>query len=195
MKNILKILIGVFVIGSFVFFYSCEDVDKGIYEGPALVSFTDGSTASYFVQETGDPGFEIQIGFTTKSSSARTVGFIISGDATTGQQFTLATNNITVPANSFVGTLTVNGIYAGFTGQIDTLIIALTGDNVASFDSVYTVYMQRYCPFDVAEFVGDWTAYEQSDYEDDPYSPYTVTFEANPNGGDTLITNMAILPC
>lgn len=181
---------GVFVIGSIAFLHSCEDIDeKGFYEGPELVSFTDGTSASYFVQETNDPGFDIQVGFTTTSNVARTVNFSISGDATEGQQFNLASASITVPAGSTLGTLTVNGIYTGFTGQVDTLILALTGTNVAHFDSIYTLIMQRYCPFNVDDFIGDWTAYEQSDYEADPYDPYTVTFSANPNGGDTLVTS------
>ena len=188
MKNIFKILIGTFVIGSLAFLYSCEDEDKGFYDGPELASFTNGTTASYFVQETGDTGFEIQVGFTTVSNTARTVNFTISGDATEGEQYSLSSTSITVPAGSTVGTITVNGIYAGFTGQVDTLNIALTGDNAAQFDSTFSLIMQRYCPFLVDDFIGDWTAYEVSDY-DGEYPPYTVTFAANPNGGDTLVTS------
>jgi hypothetical protein len=49
--------------------------------------------------------------------------------------------------------------------------------------------MQPPCEFVLEDYIGDYTAYEQSDYEDDPYAPYTVTFSENPNGGDTLIVN------
>lgn len=158
MKNIFKILIGTFVIGSLAFLYSCEDEDKGFYDGPELASFTNGTTASYFVQETGDTGFEIQVGFTTASNTIRTVNFTISGDATEGEQYSLSSTSITVPAGSTIGTITVNGIYAGFTGQTDTLTLTLTGDNTAEFDATYTLIMQRYCPFVPEDFVGSWNA-------------------------------------
>lgn len=179
MKNIFKILIGIFVIGSFAFLYSCEDEEKGFYDGPMLVSFTDGITDSYFVQETGDSGFEIQVGFTTPSNADRTVNLTISGDAKEGDQFTLASSNIIVPAGAVVGTLTVNGIYAGFIGQIDTLIVTLTGPDIAEFDTEYTLIMQRYCPFVGEDFEGVWSAVNDGTPGDD----VTVTYL----GGDTLL--------
>jgi len=155
MKNIFKYLL-IVSLGVFVF-SSCEDEDKGIYDGPELVSFSDGTSGNYSVQETGDTGWEIQVGFTTTSNQARVVNYTISGDAADGEQFTLASNSITVPAGSVVGVLTVNGIYGGFTGQVDTLIVTLTGDNVAEFDNTYTLIMQRYCSYTVDDLVGSWS--------------------------------------
>lgn len=186
MKNIYKIFTIIALFGSSIFLNSCKEADPITYSGPALVSFSATTSGAYFVQETGDPGFEIQVGFTTASGSDRVVNFTVSGDAADGEQYTLASSSITVPANSYIGTLKVNGIYAGFTGQVDTLIVTLTGDDVANFDNTFTLVMQRYCPFAIDDFIGDWTAYEVSDY-DGAYAPYSLTFASD--GDNSLVTS------
>ncbi len=163
MKNILGLLLIISImIGGFT---SCEE--PGItYEGPELVAFTPSAPqGDYYVMENGDKGYEVEIGFTTSSNTERTVNFTLSGTAEEGVHFKqMSSHSITVPAGSYVGTLKIDGLYSGFTGEKVDLIITLTGDKVADFKNSYTVSMQQYCPFDIASFEGHWNVHDVSAY-------------------------------
>lgn len=185
MKNILKTIFAVLIVSTLVISYSCEDENAGIYQGPSLVSFSAGLSGSYYVLENDDPGYLITVGYTTVSDQDRTVTFdVTGGDAVDGTHYTLGATSVTVPAGEVIGYIEVNGIFSAFQGQVNTLEFTLTGDDVASFDNVFTLSLQRYCPFDIDEFVGTWTVSDVSDY-DGPYADYNITTEVH--NGDTLV--------
>ena len=178
MKNIIIIL---FVLISF---NSCEE-NPIIYEGKPFVAFTSSEIGRYYVLKKDDEGYEIQIGVTETSSSDRSVSFSVSGDATEGEQYSLSSSTITIPAGKYTGSLKVNGLFDGFTGQVDTLIITLTGAEVADFDNSYTLIMQRLCPFDINDFVGVWNVVDFSEYYGE--STYDVTIEIEDEATKTMV--------
>lgn len=187
MKNIIKSFI-IFAAAALVL-NGCGEAEPIIYDGPVFVSFTDGTMADYFVQADNTP-FPVQVGIPSPHGSDITIDLEVlyaSGEA--GTHYDLP-SSVTIPAGDVVATIPVKGYFDNLAGgRKDTVMFQLLGEEVASFDTAYTVYLQQFCPFDIANFEGDWTANEQSDYEEEPYAPYTITFEANPNGGDTLVTD------
>lgn len=186
MKSILKTII-VFAVAALVL-NSCGEADPILYDGPSFISFTGGTSGDYFIQEANTP-YPVSVGIPNKEGSDVTVNLdVIYTSAVAGTHFNLPAS-VTIPKGEVTVDIAVEGFFENMAGRKDTVIFQLLGDDVASFDTAYMITLQQFCPFDVADFVGDWTANEQSVYEDDPYDPYTVSFEANPNGGDTLITD------
>jgi len=187
MKRILRTLV-VFAAAALVL-NSCGEVESYIYDGPAFISFTDGTTGAYFVQSDNTP-YQVTVGIPKALTSDLTVNIeVIATTGEAGVNYDIPTS-VTVPAGEVIAQIPVKGYFESLAGGVkDTVTFQLVGDLVASFDTAFTIVLQQFCEFNVEDFVGDWTAYEQSDYEADPYDPYTVTFEANPNGGDTLVTS------
>lgn len=185
MKNILKTLV-VFAATALVL-NSCGEADPILYDGPTFVSFTDGTEGSYFVQS-DNATYPIQVGLPKAADSDFSVSIeVVSTTATAGTHYDIPTS-VTISKGEVVADIEFQGYFDELSGRKDTVVFQLAGDQVASFDTAYTVIFQQYCPLEISEFVGDWTANEVSDYSG-AYDPYTVTFEANPNGGDTLITD------
>jgi|GEM_PF-2134026 len=186
MKNIVKSFI-IFAAAALVL-NSCGDPDPIIYDGPVFVSFTDGTLGDYFVQEDNTP-YPVQVGIPAPLGSDITVDIEVlyaSGEA--GTHYDLP-SSVTISSGQVVAAIPVKGYFDNLAGgRKDTLVFQLMGDDVASFDTAYTVYLQQFCPFVVADFEGDWTATEVSDFYG-AYDPYTITLETNPNGGDTLVTD------
>jgi hypothetical protein len=105
----------------------------------------------------------------------------LSGDAIENQQYMLPSNTITIPAGQCIGELTINGIYDGFAGQVDTLLITLSGGNVANFDKTFSLIMQRFCPFDIANFTGNFVCNEVG------YGEYLVDITQDPENDMAII--------
>ena len=184
MKNIIKSFI-IFAAAALVL-NGCGEAEPIIYDGPVFVSFTDGTMGDYFVQADNTP-YNVQVGIPTAQGSDMTIDIeILKATGTAGTQFDLPAS-VTIKAGQVVAVIPVKGDFENLAGRKDTLIFQLLGEDVASFDTAYTVYMQQFCPFDVSEFEGAWTATEVSEFYG-AYDPYTINFAANPNGGDTLIT-------
>jgi hypothetical protein len=165
---------------------SCGDIEPIIYDGDVFISFTAGTEGRYTV--TGNnPPYPIEVGIPYPVDEDLTVGLkVVYATGTEGVQFDLP-SSVTIRKGEVVAGFYVFGYADQIAGRMDTLVIGLEHDRVANFSNEYTIYMQPPCPFVLEEYIGEWIAYEQSDYQDDPYTPYTVEFEANPNGGDTLI--------
>jgi hypothetical protein len=130
----------------------------------------------YFIQDNPAPGstYSLPVGITTVSGAERKVKFTYtSWGAVAGVQYTVPAE-ITIPAGSATGTLTVQGLFAGYpTGRKDTVKIKIaSGDGYvkpnAYQDSVMLI-MQKYCNVVLANLGGDYTR----TYENGTYGPYT----------------------
>lgn len=186
MKKITIKLLSLFAV--VLLLNGCGEADPILYDGPTFVSFTDGVLGDYFVQSDNTP-YPITVGIPAPQGSAITVNLnVVSASGTAGTHYDIP-SSVSIPAGAVTATFDVNGYFENMSGRKDTLVIELTGSNLAKFDTEYTLYLQQFCPFDINEFVGDWTAYEQSDYEADPYPPYTVSFALVDGEPNTLVTS------
>jgi hypothetical protein len=179
--NLLSIIAVVFLLNG------CSEEDPIIYNGPTFVSFTDGIIGDYFVQADNTP-YTIQVGIPSPLGNDLTVNLnVLHASGTAGTQYDIPAS-VTIPTGSVTADINVAGYFENMSGRKDTLVIELVSADTASFNTVYTLYLQQFCPFVLDEFVGAWTAYEKSDYEDDPYDPYTINFALVPGEANTLIT-------
>jgi hypothetical protein len=186
MKKITIKLLSLFAV--VLLLNGCNEADLIIYDGPTFVSYTDGTVGDYFVQADNTP-YPIQVGIPSPLGSEVSVNLnVLYASGTAGTHYDLP-SSVTIPSGSVTANFNVGGIFANMSGRKDTLVIELVSADTASFNTVYTLYMQQFCPFDINEFVGEWTAYEKSDYEDDPYDPYPLTFALDPDNDDALITS------
>jgi hypothetical protein len=133
-----------------LFFTSCEELEYN-YSGPALVSFSDGTTGSFFVENTANSVDSIAVGVTTLSGSERTINISVDAASTAvqGTHFTLESTTAVIPANSVIGYVVVKGIYSGFTDPMDfkTLILNIDdsdGVGIANFDAQYVLTLSQY---------------------------------------------------
>jgi hypothetical protein len=95
--------------------------------------------------------------------------------------------SVTIKKGESTGTLSVTGIYSGFSSEILTLGFKIEDDKVFNEDrAIFNMTLQRYCPFDINDFVGTWTVSDFSDYNGQ-YDDYQVTTEVY--NGDTLLIN------
>ncbi len=166
----------------------CGDADPIIYEGDTFVSFTEGTEGDYFILTNNTP-FPVQIGIPSPIASDLVVKVtVVESSGTAGQHFKLP-SSVTIPSGSVTADIEVESYHENMEGRKDMLVIGLDSEDAANFNNEYTLYLQQFCEFNVADFVGEWTAYEKSDFEDNPYEPYLVIFEASPNGGNALVTS------
>ncbi len=185
MKKISIKLLSIFAV--VLMLNGCGEADPILYSGPTFVSFTDGILGDYFVQSDNTP-FPIQVGIPAPVNADLTANIeVLYSSGTLGTHYDVP-SSVTIPSGSVTADLLVDGIFANLSGRKDTLVLQLVSADTASFNTVYTLYLQQFCPFDVNDFVGAWTAYEQSDYEADPYPPYTVNFALVPGEANTLVT-------
>lgn len=141
-----------------LFMASCGEREFDIYDGPNQGHFI-GSSGTYFVQEADDPGFPIQIGSLSPASGNLTLNVEVVDSLSTaveGTHYTLSSNSISFSDGQAISELLVTGNFDNLTSD-QTLVLALTGDNVAGFDNTYTLNLTQFCPYLQAEFVGTYT--------------------------------------
>jgi hypothetical protein len=167
---------------------ACGEADPITYKGETFVSFTNGTEGDYYVLPGAAP-FRVQIGIPFPMESDLVVNLsVVESTGTAGFHFELPPS-VTIPSGAVIADVVVTSTYENMEGRKDKLVIGIDGEYAANFNNQYTLNLQTFCEFNVADFVGEWTAYEKSDFEDDPYDPYPLVFESNPNGGDTLVTS------
>jgi hypothetical protein len=178
--KIASLLIAVFLLNG------CGETEKFIYNGDLFISFTGETEGNYTVLAQNAP-YPMEVGIPFPVEEDLVIDLeVIYATGTEGVHFDLP-SSITIGKGEVVAGFYVYGLSANMVDRKDTLIIGLGHEKAATFSNEYTLYMQPPCEFVIDEYIGEWTAYEQSDYEEEPYDPYTINLETNPNGGDTLI--------
>jgi hypothetical protein len=145
---------------------------------PTFVHFDFISSGDYYITQDGKSAFNIPVGLTAAADADRTIQFTITSPsgAAEGQQYTLARKSITIPAGKVTDSLVVKGLYNGYpVGRVDTLIVKITGGDIdpIATSNEFTVYLQRYCDVDMANFSGQYTAQDYVDGAPDG-GPYPV---------------------
>jgi hypothetical protein len=181
-----KLLIINIVLGSIVVFAinACKKnnfaVDKNIVP-PTFVKFNTlgnaDTIATYFVRDVNNV-YKIPIGITTVSDKDRTIQITYSSkSAVQGTQYN-APATITIPAGKALDTLTIQGLFSGYTSssRIDTLKITLGSGDVptSAYKGTYTLYIRKYCNVTINTFAGAYNNTREL-YGTSAYGPYTTT--------------------
>ena len=184
MKKITIKLLSIFAV--VLLLNGCSEADPILYSGPTFVSYTDGILGDYFVQSDNTP-YPVTVGIPAPVGNEVSVNLnVLYASGTAGTHYDVPAS-VTIPSGSVTATFDVSGYFANMSGRKDTLVIELVSADTASFNTVYTLYLQQFCPFVLDDFVGEWTANEVSDYSG-PFD-YTVNFALVPGEANTLITS------
>ncbi len=187
MKSIPKSIF--ILIAATVILTSCSKTETYIYDGPVFVSFTDGTSEKYALEPINEP-LRIQVGIPYPLETDLVIELEVeSATLVEGTHFDVP-SSVTITKNNVIASFTIQGYFEMLEGIKDTVTIKLKGEDVAEFNNSYAVYLlqKEVCPLNIPDVFGDWIANEVSAY-DGPFDPYLVTFEENPNGGDTVVTD------
>jgi hypothetical protein len=167
-------------------------VDQDPLEVPSAARFvmrpnipTTSPYYNYSIAETPSPGsaYKIPVGVTTVSNTDRKVKFSYSSvDAVAGVQYN-APAEITIKAGSVIDTLTIQGLFAGFTaGRKDTLKIKITSGtdavpNIKYQDSLILIMQKACTPFATNNMLGTYGKTNE-DWGGSPYGPYVTSISS-----------------
>jgi hypothetical protein len=171
---------------SVIILNSCNEAERIIYDGPLFISFTQGTSGKYLVDDNNSP-YDIEVGIPHVQSADVIADLeIIHSTGISGVHYYVP-SSVTIPAGDLTAQFSVLGSFDDMVGRKDTLIIGLSGEVKSTFDTAYTIYMEQLnCNWNIEILAGKWTALETSIYEG-PFAPYELTTAANPNGGDTIV--------
>src|SRR5580692_2930436 len=105
----------------------------GIVLPPSIEEFVNPPGAAYYITNDPNSVYQIPVGFSTVSSKERTIIYtVVSSTGSEGSQYNFggSKGTVTVPADSTIGFIDVNGLFAGYSatpGRVDTLVLALSG--------------------------------------------------------------------
>lgn len=178
------------------------DKDDDVVVPPQLATFTGLNSAVYFVLDDPNSVYQVPVGVSTVSDKDRTINFTVSSPtgAQEGQQYTLGSTSVTIPAGEAVGYIDVRGIFAGFPqGRVDTLRFTLSSGEVApsDYNNTFDLVMQAFCEVDLSAFSGEYTAQDYDDQGNPDGTPYTVLLEpgtASGNTGYVMLTGLWGVP-
>lgn len=169
-KYFLKFTVFVLMVG---LFSNCQE-DKIMYNGaPALAAFVS-NKADLAVIETGVSSAKIGVEISTISAVDRTIVVTIDPKSTAlATQYQMEAATLVIPANSYLGEITVTGKYAGLVvGQIVKLILNLNivGDaSIEANSKTFELSIFKLCPLtNASKFNGNYKV-ALDDWED-----YTV---------------------
>lgn len=155
----MKKLIIPFLAVMTLIFTSCEETESPIYDGSQTLAYFNGSSATLEVTINSTGQITVPVGVSTLSSSDRTVNIGVRASATNAAAGMYSfSGTATIPANSYTGSFTVDGIDDGLTTAGVTLTLEITGvDGGVGSPRGYAITIVEICPIASTFAVGDYT--------------------------------------
>lgn len=182
---------------AFITVISCGDVEDKIYSGSLEEkTFLSTSQSAYSLPVAIDATGEIAIKLnsSTISSSDRVYTLSIVTDETTANPLTYnLPSSVTIPANSYSGTILVEGMDNGLVDNNIKSLVFLINPNSAdeSLDnSKITISLFEFCPIPEGSFVGNYLIEELTPFVDGPTLDHgqVVELTATSATGRTFLT-------
>jgi hypothetical protein len=155
MNNIKSIL---FLFALSALIVSCGDSEFDVYDGVNKVHFIE-SEGTYFVQETEDPGFNVELGAYKPSDGNLNANVVIIDSLSTaeeGTHYNLSSTTANFGDGEVIASIMVEGVFDNLADS-KTLTFKLEGDeNVANYDTMFTLNLTQFCPYIQDEFVGTY---------------------------------------
>lgn len=180
--------------------WSCKKLDSVVI--PPVEAHFQFKTSGTFEVLTPTSVFKVPVGITTPSDKPVVIPFTITSKtgATSGAQYRVTGNTVTIPAGQAIGSIDIAGILPAYTGgRKDTIVIKLEGKvgeiSPIVTNSTYTLVVRGPC------FEGDVTLSQllgsyRNTNEDfgGAYGPYITTISAvrqlTPTTGEITVTNL-----
>ncbi len=184
-------LLSIFILASLLF-VSCEDQENVMYDnvnGKVLTSFV-GSSASIAVRSDQVSSATVNVEVSTVSNVDRIVNFTIgSGTTATPDQYSVS--DFVIPAGAYTGSATVTGNFDALPSlgsvTVQLNLEGINGVDAALGDTSFSISMERFCPFDINDFIGTYDAVEESG---SGTFTYTVTATAGPAPNTLTLTDI-----
>ena len=177
--NNIKLILALFITTAFM--VSCDEEDyRDAYTGGEVIYF-ENSTANFFVKSNTST-VDIKVISTFKSSNDRTFEVEIdSENSTSSGDASLANNSVTIPANSYEGTITLNGNFDNAVEDGTELVLKLkTGasavDNMSPTGTTITVNVYKLCESNLAGEYVMTTVFGYHDFLPD-FNPSIISVE------------------
>lgn len=142
-------------------FSSCEETQPPIYDGNPTLAYFDGTSATLevVINTTGSSFIDVPVGVSILSSSDRTIKIAVDEENTTALpgQYSFD-GTVTIPANSYTGSLRVLGNDDGLTTT--GVVLSLKIDEAPSDYGVsnnFIIDIVETCPIDPNFAIGDYT--------------------------------------
>jgi hypothetical protein len=178
MKKLNYLIALVFTAGLFV---GCEEDStyRDAYTGPDVVYFSSSAT-NFFITSNSSTA-EIKVVATSTSSTDRTFEVEVDTEASTAtNDYTLASNTLTIPANSHEGMIVLGGNFDNASEDGTKLVLKLKGgvsevDNMGSNTSI-TVSIFKLCE---SKLAGEYTMTTTFGYHDflPSFNPNSIDVE------------------
>lgn len=155
-------ILSLLCLSAFVMLAGCKKRSEDYFVTPPQQSHFVNSIGNYYVTNSSTSTFKIPITLTTVSDADRKVTVSVTSPtgAAAGAQYNLASTTITIPAGKAVDSLTVNGLFAGYSGtRKDTLVFTITGGDVpaSAFNNVFKLVVQKACAVVSTDLIGAYT--------------------------------------
>lgn len=156
---------------------------------PAVSHFTSTDPyVTYYVRNTTDDSFIIQIGTSDVSTVDRTVTFNINSPsgAVAGTDYSIITpasgNTAIIKAGTAVSSVKIKGTFDSYlNGKQDTLVVTLSEPSitVAKFSDTMKVVLKAYCDVDVTNFLGIYDNNIDTQAGEADYGPYEIDISSS----------------
>jgi hypothetical protein len=160
MKNIKIAILSLVVVA----FFGCDQDDNinttfDNVNGQSLVAFA-GSSSDLAVVIDGTGTVNVQIEVSTVSDADRTVTVSVDEESTAAaENYSLVSNSVTIPAGSYSGLLTINGVDNSVEPQAETILLNIqdsTANNAVLSTTQHTVNIFQVCPVPGDFLVGSY---------------------------------------
>lgn len=140
-------------------FVSCEE-DVEDFTPPNYASFETGPVA-ISVNQGSSTSYEVHVYTANVTGAERSIPLNTTGETTLNAESYTLPDAVTIPANSNEGTFTVDFADNNLDNAGGKLVLSLNGvdANMLTGDPL-TFGVQKVCPFDINNFVGDFAASE-----------------------------------
>ncbi len=165
----------IFIVVLTITFISCDKGGEEVFfdgdNGQTLISFRN-TTEDLPIVIDDEGSVEIIFDVTTRSSSDRTFEIEIVSDESTANPDSYSFNStITIPANEYNASLTINGVDNDVDISPETLVLRIVEQDsfiTTSNNNTTTVNVFQICPVDDTLFVGNYLIEQISPFIDGP---------------------------
>lgn len=165
----------------FVLLVSCEQDPVIFNESQTFLSF-ENSKLDLPINIDGTGSVETLVSVSSVSSSERVLEVDIVQEETTAEAASYTIGSIVIPANSYTGTLTINGVDNNVTTEPKTLVVEVpTSENLVGSGSL-TISIFEVCPVDETLFTGQYLIEQTSTFLAGPSLSHNTVVELKSNG-------------
>ncbi len=142
-----------FIVACVLLLVSCEHETVIFNESQTFVKF-DQSSLDLPIIIDGTGSVEVTVSVSSISESERTIALDVVQEGTTAGTDSYTVGSLVVPANSYTGTLTIDGVDNNVTPEPKTLVVGVPNNADFASDGNLTVSIFQVCPVDETLFTG-----------------------------------------